>query len=580
MIAAWSRLVLGVACAALGVLLTLRPFTSLAVLVGLVAATFVVNGVSELAATVRSATRPPPAALAGLAWIAAGVVVLVWAGSTIHALAVVAGISLVLGGLSRVAGAIAGRVQDRWIAVLSGVAGVIFGALALSWSDLTVLVLALLVGPCMVIFGAGHALAAGRLLTGRPTRKSGPPRPRRPRWLRGTGAVGAVALALALLAASALIHRAAPAPGSFYMPPRTVPDKPGVLLRSEPVTEGVPAGVRVWRILYTTTRDAGMPAISSGLVIASDRLPAGPRPVIAWAHGTVGIASNCAPSLLASRWNGSVIPGLRQVIQLGWILVASDYIGLGTPGPHPFLIGQGEARSVLDSVRAARQLDGVSLASQTVVWGHSQGGHAALWVGYLARSYAPDVHVIGVAAIAPASDLGRLVESVKNTLEGRVIGAYIVSAYSDIYANVSFNRYVRAPARVLVRGMATRCLDIPDAIPSVITAVLSRQPLYAADPLSGRLGERLAQNTPTGMIDVPVLVAQGLSDPLVLPSIQDRYVKQRCDAGQSLEYATYRGQDHLSIVGPGSRLVSDLLAWTKARLAGEKEPEGCRTVER
>jgi hypothetical protein len=95
---------------------------------------------------------------------------------------------------------------------------------------------------------------------------------------------------------------------------------------------------------------------------------------------------------------------LPQILAQGWVLVATDYTGLGTEGPTPFLIGQGEARSVLDAVRAARQLKQVSLADKTVIRGHSQGGHAALWAGILAPAYAPGDNVIGVAAPAPASD--------------------------------------------------------------------------------------------------------------------------------------------------------------------------------
>jgi len=88
----------------------------------------------------------------------------------------------------------------------------------------------------------------------------------------------------------------------------------------------------------------------------------------------------------------------------------------------------------------------LSLQRRTVIWGHSQGGHAALWAGTLAPAYAPDVNVVGVAALAPASDLQALAEEVGHTLEGRVLGAYILSAYSDIYPDVSFDHYVR-PAR-------------------------------------------------------------------------------------------------------------------------------------
>jgi pimeloyl-ACP methyl ester carboxylesterase len=262
------------------------------------------------------------------------------------------------------------------------------------------------------------------------------------------------------------------------------------------------------------------------------------------------------------------------------VIVATDYVGLGTPGPHPYLIGQGEARSVLDSVRAARQMPQLSLQHRTVIWGHSQGGHAALWAGILAPTYAPDVNVAGVAALAPASDLKALVEEVRHTLEGRVLGAYILSAYSDIYPDVSFDHYVRPAARVLVRETANRCLDIPEAIPSVITAVLSRQPIYAVDPLAGALGRRLAENTPTGPITAPLLIAQGLHDHLVMPSMQRSYVNRLCHSGQSVEYRTYRGRDHLSLVWPGSRLVPNLLAWTQARFAGSPEASGCSVAQR
>jgi hypothetical protein len=105
-----------------------------------------------------------------------------------------------------------------------------------------------------------------------------------------------------------------------------------VLLRSEPFTRGIPADWRAWRILYTTTRDEDVPAVASGVVIVSKHLPAGLRPVIAWAHGTTGVASACAPSLLPSRWDTDVIPGLDRVIARGWIFVATDYVGLGTRG--------------------------------------------------------------------------------------------------------------------------------------------------------------------------------------------------------------------------------------------------------
>ena len=189
-------------------------------------------------------------------------------------------------------------------------------------------------------------------------------------------------------------------PDAFYDPPSQVPVKPGVLLRSEPLKDvTLPAGVRGWRILYTTTIDDRTPATAVATVFASSELPAAPRPVILWDHATTGLVQACMPSLLSAPALG--IPALDRVVKGGWIVVATDYAFAEKGGPHPYLIGEGEARSGLDAVRAARQMSGLSLDARTAVWGHSQGGHAALWTGIVAPRYAPDVQIVGVAAIAP-----------------------------------------------------------------------------------------------------------------------------------------------------------------------------------
>src|SRR5262249_30054260 len=155
------------------------------------------------------------------------------------------------------------------------------------------------------------------------------------------------------------------------------------------------------------------------------------------------------------------------------------------------------------------QLPGLSLANKVVVWGHSQGGHAALWAGIIAPTYAPDLNIYGIAAIAPASDLKALVGHVKDTLEGKILAAYILTAYSETYPDVSFDRYVRPAARVIVRATARRCLEIPEAAVSIATALLSKQQKFPVDPLAGPLGKRLEQNTPNHPIKSPLLIAQG-----------------------------------------------------------------------
>lgn len=214
---------------------------------------------------------------------------------------------------------------------------------------------------------------------------------------------------LAVVAAAWWLARPA-TPGAFYRPPANRPAEPGALLRHEAFVRGVPPGAQAWRMLYTTTRADGTAAVASAIVMASRAPSNKPRPIIAWTHGTTGVVSGCAPSLLDNPFAN--VPALRQLIDKGWVYVATDYVGQGTAGPHPYLIGEGEARSALDSIRALRQMEGILAGDGVVVWGHSQGGHAALWTGIAAPAYAPEVNILGVAAIAPASDLPSLIDAI------------------------------------------------------------------------------------------------------------------------------------------------------------------------
>lgn len=564
----WLVAVAGVVAAVLGVLLLLDPFRSLAVLVAAVVLALVLLGVGDLAAAAR-ADGSRLRWLTGAVWLAAALAVLVWPGITIRVLAAVAGLAAVLAGARRLAAGIRGTDEQRVTAVLLGAAGVAAGGVLLAWPDITVFVVAVACGVTLVVQGATHAWNAGQPRT-RPATRT-----RARRFARTGGAVAAVLVVALLVSLSVVLHRARPSPDAFYTPPAAVPGAPGQLLRSEPFTRGMPADAHAWRILYTTTRDDGVSAVASGLVLVGKDAPAGPRPVIAWAHGTTGYAEQCAPTVLDDPLGAGAMPALGDVVVQGWVLVATDYVGLGTAGPHPYLVGQAEGRSVLDAVRAARQLGGVSLSDQTVVWGHSQGGHAALWTGIIQPTYAPDVPLLGVAALAPATDLPALVGHLDSLSIGSLFAAYVVQAYSQVYPDVRFDDVVRPGARVQVREMADRCLSEPKVVVSVLQALMFRQTILARGVLQGPFAQRLAQNVPTGPISEPVLIGQGEADPLILPAMQQAYVAARCADGWPIDYRTYPGRDHGGVVADGSPLVPELVRWTEDRFAARPAASTC-----
>jgi uncharacterized membrane protein HdeD (DUF308 family) len=378
-------LVVGICAVVLGATLTLKPFSSLEAPVIYIAAALVVAGVGEL---VSEAEAPWASRIAGVLLILTNLAALVLPGLTVSAVAIVVGVGMVVGGLSRIVGGVRGRVDGRFAAIVGGLAGLILGVLALTWPDVTVLVVAVLVGPLAVIFGIRQII---RALSGRTSAPRG-----WPGWARSIGAVAALLLALLLIGVSSFLHEGSPSVDSFYEPEADLPDQPGELLRSEAFSRGLPDGASADRILFTTTGTDGEIEAGSGLVVYPDDARES-LPVILWTHGTTGVVRKCAPSALAEPFEAGAMPALGKVLARGWAVVAPDYPGLGTDGPHPYLIGVPEARSALDAVRPARELDDVELSDNTVSWGHSQGGGAALWVGVEAGTYAEDVPVAGVA---------------------------------------------------------------------------------------------------------------------------------------------------------------------------------------
>lgn len=366
------------------------------------------------------------------------------------------------------------------------------------------------------------------------------------------------------------------APDDFYRHELPQEARPGAFLKSEPFSTAVPEGARGWRILYVTAR-GGKPSLASAVVVAPSQLSDQLLPVVAWAHGTTGVASGCAPSLLAKPFDN--VPGIERLVREGLVYVGTDYPGLGTDGGHAYLVGEDAARAVLDAVRAARQMPDLKLDQRFVVWGHSQGGNAALWTGILASQYAPELKLTGVAALAPASELAGLIASSKGSIFGKIVSSYLVHGYAQAYPDVKVDAYLGDFSRIVASDIATRCVGGYATIFSLMEAfLLPSSGMFSQDPTTGPLGARLAQNTPTRAIRVPVLIAQGKADDLVVAVVQERYVASRCAAGQHLDYRTYAGRDHISLVAPDSPLTSELLAWTRERLAGIAAGGNCRSA--
>ena len=109
-------------------------------------------------------------------------------------------------------------------------------------------------------------------------------------------------------------------------------------------------GPAAWRMMYLSESIQGEPiAVTGTAVVPSIAAPDGGRPILSVAHGTTGIADQCAPSHDPS----SDVAAHIRYVNAGYLVAFSDYEGLGTPGRHPYVVGESEGRSVLDAATAA-----------------------------------------------------------------------------------------------------------------------------------------------------------------------------------------------------------------------------------
>jgi hypothetical protein len=371
-------------------------------------------------------------------------------------------------------------------------------------------------------------------------------------------------------------------PSAFYDAPDPLPDgPPGTVIRHERV-ETPATGQRAWKVLYTSTDPQGDPIAVSGIVaVGEGAAPAGGRPVVGWAHGTSGVASRCAPSL-AEDGNLGRVPELARLLDAGAILAATDYPGLGTAGPHPYLVGESEGRALLDGMRAARSLvedeTGEATVDRSVVYGHSQGGHAVLFADALAGDYAPDLGLVGAAAMAPPTDLGRLLELDQGEDDGIVLTALALASWDDYYGDVDLDDVVNRSAIPEVERVGRRCiLTTEEGLADAVDIVELRQRFLSADPATAPgWGDHLRENAPGPVpAGTPLLVAQGLADTLVRPEITEQYVQGQCAAGASIALATYEGVGHFQV---RTVAAGEVVGWLLDRLAGTPATSGCSEV--
>ena len=305
---------------------------------------------------------------------------------------------------------------------------------------------------------------------------------------------------------------------------------------------------RAYKLTYLTTNARGKRALSTGMVfVPKGRAPRGGWPVISWAHGTSGLGDKCAPSRVGPALPGRDRPYLANWMREGYAIVASDYVGLGTPGLPAYLNGRSEAHNIVDIVKAGRAYV-AALSRRWVVIGQSQGAGASIYTARYATQFGGRAlrYLGGVGTGTPA-----YVENVVNAVGPGFLElpaatnaylAYIFASLRDTYPGLGLDRITTATGRKWLKRADTECVngferDIKGAqIGDFFDALVSSRPGLT------RTVTRYMAMPETGF-DKPFFMGHGTKDEDVPYLLTLPYVRKLQANHQPLTFKSYNS-DH------------------------------------
>lgn len=330
-------------------------------------------------------------------------------------------------------------------------------------------------------------------------------------------------------------------------------DAVGRVISSDPMprTQWLPGAASVTRIVYRTADGAGRPGLSSAVLYLPIR-PA--RTVVSWAHGANGLADRCAPSIMGRP--GREKAYFAALLAAGFAVVATDYIGLGTPGPAAFLDAGGEANAVADAVLAARQRHR-SLDSW-IADGHSQGAHATINAAATGAARTSGLRFLGAAATSfppPVDDLVGAVTPQTPPLPIDISGLYLMAlrGFATTHPDLHIERHLSPFGARLFVAIDSLCVDDINArTKGIAPSALLRT---ALSPQEARAFARYLR-MPTRGITRPLFLGSGLRDALLpLPAVLPVVAQLRANGVDTRFHVYDNGHDDIIEASRADRLA-------------------------
>jgi pimeloyl-ACP methyl ester carboxylesterase len=388
--------------------------------------------------------------------------------------------------------------------------------------------------------------------------------------------------------------------------------KLGQIIKKEPIKTSL-KGAQAWKIAYISSDVSERKTIATALIIA----PVGPapkegRPILAWAHGTTGSAQNCGPSQVidptralnqyflmdGNSWTDFGIPNGQQFINEGYVVVATDYQGLGGGGKHQYAVAGTNGRDVINSARAASSMTEVGAGKKTVLYGWSQGGGATIAAAslpdYLSQqgTAADNLQYLGFVALAP-EDLAAVLPKVPLDEAGatKVMKGFTEANVSNVFLFTHFmmglwGTQAAYPDLKLTDLLTEEGAKVADQLSSnKCVHVMADSFNYAYGDKYKSLVNPQASNSLAwikAFVDgsvkpvkpvAPVVIYWGTKDVTVPPVMHELYQKQMCAMGANVGRIQLPGeQTHFATPGVSAPMY---LEWVKDRINGKPLENAC-----
>jgi pimeloyl-ACP methyl ester carboxylesterase len=388
--------------------------------------------------------------------------------------------------------------------------------------------------------------------------------------------------------------------------------KLGQIIKKEKIETNI-NGAQAWKIAYISSDVAGRKTISTGLIIS----PAGPapkegRPILAWAHGTTGSAQNCGPSQIidptrplnqyfladGNSWTDFGVPNGQEFINQGYVVVATDYQGLGGGGKHQYAVAATNGRDVINSARAASSMKEVGAGKKIVVYGWSQGGGATIAAASLSEyqaqqgAAADNLEYLGFVALAP-EDVAAMIPNVPidEASANKIMNGFTAANVPNVFLFAHFmmglwgaqaafpelkltDILTNEGAKVADQLSRNKCVHVMAdsfnyAYGDQYKSLIKPQPSNSAAWLKAFIEGSVKPVKPVA----PVVIYWGTKDTAVPPVMHELYQRQMCTMGANVGRIQLPGeQTHFTTPSVSAPMY---LEWVKDRISGKPLANGC-----